>query len=444
MKNKWIQKAAGIFAFAAMLLLGASSCTIEDQVDLNAPSVDAIEADATISELNNIVAGMLSGMRNNLNTYLDDCGIVGRDYYRFSSADPRFTSDIPGVGEAVLDNNTFYIVNPWADAHRVIRTGWVLRHAIENTSAPLTAEQKLGYIGFAKTIQAYEMILVSNLTYSQGIRIDVEDPDNLGPFVSYDAALDAINTLLDEAYTDLTSAGDAFVMTLSSGFVGFDSPATFAQFNRAIKARASAYAQDWNGTLDALSNSFYNINGDLNTGCYVAYSTASGDIPNNLFISLPNQPTNARVALNFWVDDAEAGDLRLSKVAARSETAVSGVLSSDYDVALWSSQDDNVSIVRNEELILLAAEAKIQTGDLAGATADLNVIRQAAGLADYSGAQTQEALTDEMLKQRRYSLFGEGHRWVDMRRYGLLGEIATQNEDEDVWLEFPVPAAEGL
>ncbi|MCU0450661.1 MAG: RagB/SusD family nutrient uptake outer membrane protein, partial [Bernardetiaceae bacterium] len=39
------------------------------------------------------------------------------------------------------------------------------------------------------------------------------------------------------------------------------------------------------------------------------------------------------------------------------------------------------------------------------------------------GATTQAALIDAILKERLYSLFYEGHRWVDMRRYNKLAEI---------------------
>ncbi|MCS6917489.1 MAG: RagB/SusD family nutrient uptake outer membrane protein [Chitinophagales bacterium] len=438
-----------IFLSAAWLLAVSAlypSCTIDEQVDLNAPSVDGIEANATVSELNNLVAGILSGQRNDLDIYLDDHGIIGRDFYRFSSADPRFTADIPGAGSAFLDNNTFYITRPWAACYQVIRNAWVLRHAVVNTSAPLTDEQRKGYLGFAKTIQALQMIWLSNLTHNNPdgcIRVDVEDPDNLGPLVTYDEALNYIAALLDEAYGDLNAAGSSFLFPLSTGFSSFNTPATFAQFNRALRARVAAYQQDWNGVLTSLSGSFINPAGSLTTGAYVSFSTASGDRPNSMYISLPNLPTNARVAVNSWVTDAEPGDLRLSKVAMRTEPAVSGPFSSNYDVAIWSSLDDDIAIIRNEELILLSAEAKIQLGDHMGGVADLNIIRSAAGLPAYSGSMDHESLINEMLKQRRYSLFGEGHRWVDMRRYNRLDQIQTDNPDEDVWPYFPIPASEG-
>ena len=55
---------------------------------------------------------------------------------------------------------------------------------------------------------------------------------------------------------------------------------------------------------------------------------------------------------------------------------------------------------------------------------------------------TQAALIDEMLKQRRYSLFGEGHRWVDMRRYDRLNTLPIDRPDDEVCVIFPRPANE--
>jgi hypothetical protein len=38
-----------------------------------------------------------------------------------------------------------------------------------------------------------------NAQYTNGIRLDVANPENLGPFVTYDEALTAINDLLVSA-----------------------------------------------------------------------------------------------------------------------------------------------------------------------------------------------------------------------------------------------------
>ena len=97
--------------------------------------------------------------------------------------------------------------------------------------------------------------------------------------------------------------------------------------------------------------------------------------------------------------------------------------------------------MRNEELILIYAEANIG-GNNAEAIVALDAIRTGHGLAAYTGGNSDSELTDELLAQRRLSLFGEGHRWVDMRRYGRLGDLPLDRDGDDVWEEFPRPDSE--
>ena len=103
-----------IILIPVLPLMFFSSCKIEPFPDPNNPGADAISANPTPGEIQNLVTGIESGMRDNINFYLDDAGVIGREIYRFSSSDPRFTSDLLGKGTSVLDNNTFYITNPFA------------------------------------------------------------------------------------------------------------------------------------------------------------------------------------------------------------------------------------------------------------------------------------------------------------------------------------------
>ena len=72
------------------------------------------------------------------------------------------------------------------------------------------------------------------------------------------------------------------------------------------------------------------------------------------------------------------------------------------------------------------------------------MIRTAAGLAPYTGATTQAALIDEVLRQRRYELYAEGHRWIDLRRYGRLGTLPIDRAGDDIFSQFPLPEQEVL
>jgi len=100
-------------------------------------------------------------------------------------------------------------------------------------------------------------------------------------------------------------------------------------------------------------------------------------------------------------------------------------------------------MIRNEELVLIYAEAKIGS-DNAEAVVAINVVRAAAGLLPYIGAIDDTALITEVLHQRRYSLFYEGHRWIDMRRYDRLDELTIERPGDVVHTQFPRPLQETI
>lgn len=281
------------------------------------------------------------------------------------------------------------------------------------------------------------------MTHEGGIRIDVADPDNLGPIVGRAEALTAIAGLLDEASVHLQQAGDEFLFPLSSGFAGFSTPLTFLEFNRALAARVAIYRERWQEALDNLQNSFFNLEGDLSRGVYYVFGTGAGDQLSTLFYP-QNAGGELRVAHPSFVADATAGDDRLAKVSLRESPDTQSDLTGAYDVWVYRSNTAPVPIIRNEELILIYAEANIQTGDLDEAVRALNIIRTRHGLQPYTGPVTQAALIDEMLYQRRYSLFFEGHRWIDLRRYNRLDQLPIDRPGDDVWTSFPVPFAENL
>ncbi|MFT3701909.1 MAG: RagB/SusD family nutrient uptake outer membrane protein [Agriterribacter sp.] len=424
-----------------VLLLSACilfySCK-KDYGNLNSSTVEDFLDNATKDELNNLISGTESGMRNVLNMYLDDIGTIGREGYRFSGSEPRYVLDLLGANDGTLSSSNFYITQPWAARYRVVKNCNVLIQAADNSSA-IDAAQKSGYKGFAKTIKAYQLLLNVNLTYNNGIRINVADPDNLGAFVDYPTALTSIASLLDSAYTDLT--GGASIAFPLAGFSGLDDAQGLAQVNRAIAARVAVYQEKWDAALTALDASFFGLDKNFNLGVSHVFGTGSGDQLNGMFIP-QNQTGEIRVAHPSYAADIEAGDDRINKATLRTSTASLSGLSSDRDVWVYTSSTGTIPIIRNEELILIYAEANIQKENFSEAIKAIDKIRTTHGLDPYSGASTHDALITEMLNQRRYSLFYEGHRWIDMRRYDLLNELPIDRTGDDVWDEFPLPVSE--
>ncbi|MDF9795421.1 tetratricopeptide (TPR) repeat protein [Catalinimonas alkaloidigena] len=98
---------------------------------------------------------------------------------------------------------------------------------------------------------------------------------------------------------------------------------------------------------------------------------------------------------------------------------------------------DNVPVIRYSEVLLNRAEALAKTGDDAGALADLNMIRERAGVDPLSGLSGQ-ALVDEILLERRRELFAEGHRVFDITRNGQ-DLVRTDCTSPTCIVEFPDP-----
>ncbi len=435
-----------IFLITVLSSVVLVSCEVEDGKDLNGPSTESISSDLSRGELRDAVFGILSDMRTRLGTQVDGQAVAGREYWRVASSDPRWTADLL---TGTLDNNTFYTTNPYASRYATVKDVNLLLEGLANTTETFTAEEVAGIRGFANTIKAHELLMVLNQQFENGIRVDVADPQNLGPFLSYDDSLTAIFNLLADAATDLSNAGSDLPFSLPSGF----SDVSFLEFNNALAARVEAYRGNYASVLTLLGNSFMNMSGDLSTGAYFTFSLDGADIANPLFFALNSTASNVRLAHPTFLNDAEAGDTRVSKVVLRDSPITVNNENNDqlvgtHDVFVFTSNTASVPIIRNEELILLAAEANHIT-DPTAAVAAIDVIRTAAGLGTYAstGLGTSPAeLVTEILRQRRYSLYAEGgHRWIDLRRFGRLNSDLAGSIDrpgDAIFDRFPTPANE--
>lgn len=97
------------------------------------------------------------------------------------------------------------------------------------------------------------------------------------------------------------------------------------------------------------------------------------------------------------------------------------------------ASDDNIMIMRLADIILLAAEANVQKGNLAAATTLLNQIRSRAGLPNTT-ATTANALALAVLNERRLELVFECTRWNDLKRAdknGIVNVVDIINNQKD-------------
>ena len=365
------------------LALGLGGCGSLDVPDLNNPGLDEFQNNPTRASVGAAATGLLVQIREDLaatNGYVSHLGILGRESYNFDGADPRFITEL--LEGTLNPGNGVFGGHFWEIEYRNIRNVGILLAALD-VVAGLEPAEKEAVRGFAKTIAALEYLIVINTHDTNGAVIQVSsDPRMLDPIVGKDAVFAHIVKLLDEAKAHLLAGGETFPFMLGSGFTGFDTPANFLKANRAIKARVDVYSGNYAAALTALGESFLVVdpaNPNLELGVYHAYGTGPGDTVNRL--NDPNLYAHPSVRMGAEMQPGGAIDSRVqSKLTMAMERTVRGLTSSE-GFTLYTSPSSRLPIIRNEELILLRAEASWRMGGatLAQAIADINFIRERSG-----------------------------------------------------------------
>lgn len=439
--------------YIALLLAGTVLAACKDSTgvpDLNNPSVDEVLGQPlTRGGLQNLATGYHDAQRAALGlapaNYIVFGEVMARDAYRIDASESRYVNEFLN---GTPDASAFSGGGNFTPFFRNIRAANTLLAALTTISVgQITDPQKLAVRGMVKTMKAIDYYRALEYRDSLGIPFAVDQPlgADLAPIVCKPRVLAGIASLLDSAYVDLLAGGPSFPLTLPRGYAGFNTPATFATFNRGWKGKVELYraldhttptgATGFQNAVTALNASFINMT-EPATGVYFQFSTASGDTPNQLVDN--NLHLNPQVS-----DSLQAGDRRGSKIVMIPQASLQGLTyRSNYKV----DQTQAIAFLKNEELVLLRAQAKVGLGDLAGALADVNFVRSASGgLAPLAPFASATAAINAILVEKRYSLlFESAHRLVDLRAYGRLNETFFKKERTgDIFLKaLPIPQNE--
>ncbi len=437
-------------ALLLLAALGTGACSFDLSTNPNSP--DQIGENPSRSQVSSTANGMLVSLRQEFADFALDLGILGREAYRFDGSDPRFTGELltgpldPGGGAFGGDH--------WAEEFNSIRAGNNLL-AVLSTAQALTGEEQSATSGYVKTIQALDFLMILDTHTEDSIPIDVGTDVTAAPapFVSNAAAFARVVQLLDDAQAELAAGGAAFPFSLPPGFAGFDTPATFAQFNRALRARVAVYQNQFADALTALAASFVDPAGDLQRGVYMSYGTGAGDFANSLSIDPQNGENFVHPSIQSGAQlqtDGVTPDQRfLDKTVPRQSQSSNG-LTSALGWVRYPTPATPIPIIKNEELLLLRAEANIGLSDLGSALTDINTVRTRSGNLPALGAfGTPDAALTELLYNKVYSLLFEGgHRWIDARHYARLNTLPIDRPGGDppdvVFSTLPIPTAETL
>lgn len=421
------------FAALAGALVFCGAC----KEGLSAPSQDAIVA-GSAQPVQNLVTGVLATDRGQASAFSNLLypETMARNTAYLTTNEPRFINELIAVP---IDNSDFIGSSGWTAGYQTARAANQLLTGTILSGQP--AGDQSAIRGLVQTIKALDYIREVELRDSLGAVIQSNDPAAVDPFRTKQAVLAYASAVLDSGFQNLTAAGvDATEpVTLPSGYKvagDYTTTANLALLNRGLKGEsevmrgfdhqapcATCFATAITALNQALASAGATPSATvLAQGPYYEYNPSAPE-------SFPNPMVDAHIYLtNNFVNSIQTGDARASKIvkAASASAVVSGLQLTFRDPitdpSIASNLNRPIPMRRNADFYLFRAQAEAETGNLAGATADVNAVRVAEGtLAPLPTFTDKTTARNAILYEMRYSLVYEGPFYLQaLREYGLL------------------------
>lgn len=327
--------------------------------------------------------------------YIFDCNAAIEGLNDANALTPAVRTQLLGEAKFMRAFFYFYLVNLFGDVPLVTTTNWQT-----NSQLPRAAKN-----------QVYQQI-ISDLKDAQGLLSD-----------NY-VALDAIHSttervrpnkwaataLLARVYLYTGDWSDA--QTQASNIINNSSLYSLTTLNNTFLMNSNEaiwqlqpIQQGWN-TQDART--------------FIIPATGPSDVsgPNGYPVYL------SPMLLNSF----EPGDQRLTNwVGSVTVTGTTYYFPYKYkSVTQGAALTEYLMVFRLGEQYLIRAEAEAQLNQGSSASADLNIIRNRAGLSNYAGLTDKASLLSVIAHERQVELFTEwGHRWLDLKRTGNVDAVMS-------------------
>lgn len=439
-------------AAALLLTLGFSTTSCEDIVE--ATPINNLDAEAGYQTTQDVQAGL-----NGAYDALQSANYWGLRYQVFAEMgadNVRHRGTFPSFAQ-IFNNAITFDNTELNNMYNIMYTGinranYVIQQAerFENTSS----FNKTQVIAEARLLRAFHYINL--LGYWGGKPEGYGFPDGLGvplrltptnspsdavaiPRSTEQQVLTAINADIEFAIANLpASVGNRARLSRPAANA---LKARLALRNRDYAAAAAAAAEVPAFTLATNYEAIFRDKNSTESIWELAFDPT--DANQLAFFYFPSaNGGRTEVAFTTSLQQAhETGDLRLPVNAAASPAGTTRKFSRP-------AGDDNVTLIRYPEVLLTRAEALARIGgtaNLTSAVGFLNTVRSRAGL-PARVVTTQQALIDDILRERRVELAHEGFRWFDLRRTGtaltVVPSLASQNQP--FRLLWPIPQREIL
>ena len=435
---------------ALMLLSFMVSC--EDFVDIDDPKKELV-AETVFSDERSaeaVVVGLYSQLVETSYYTALTTGLSGDELTDFSFQ----PNQVQFFANDILPQNDILDVRLWIVLYKVIFSSNAIVEGLENNTE-ITPDRANQFQGEARFIRAFCYFYLVNLFGDIPMITSTDYRENASK------PREATSEIYELIINDLTIALDLLTDDYPTG----EKVRANKSSAHALLARVYLYNGNWSGaeteatsvidntalySLNELSDAFLPNSNEAVLQFFPTTSTFGFNTLEGVNFIIPFAPPFNVALENGFVNSLDANDLRLNAwVGNISDGTQTFYFPFKYKVRFdFTFGGDGVleyaMVIRLAELYLIRAEARIQQDDVTGARADLNVIRDRAGLPNTT-ASDKSSLLLAIEQERQIELFTEwGHRWFDLKRTNraneILGAVKANWQSTDEL--YPIPFRE--
>jgi hypothetical protein len=469
-----IHKISNVLAvFCVAVCLGMASCKKMVTVPLPINSITSEEMFRTdamaMTSMANVLSQMVNGPLSFSNGYATILAGMSADELFYYGAGDAFI--VSFATNQLLYNNS-YTGTVWTSAYKTIyNANSVIEGIAASASGSLTDSVRVRLTAEAKFVRAYCYFYLVNLFGDVPLAMTVDfNKIRYMRRTPVSAVYDQIITDLKEAQAILT---DDYAIAGTAKERIF--PTRWAA--TAMLARVYLYKGDYTNAAQQASaiinnTTLFGLESEPNNVFLIKSKEAIWQLKQGVsdivfkncttegYTFIPTALTTAiaRYCLTpALLNTFETGDKRRTAwvATAAANPVGSNAYPNKYKMGNTGTTSGTASteyymMIRLAEMYLIRAEAAANgaEGGIATAVADLNMIRNRAGVTALPATLTQAEVIAAVARERQVELFAEwGHRWFDLKRTGKAHDVLSAMAAKQPWagdhqLLYPIPPVE--
>ncbi|MBN8856216.1 MAG: hypothetical protein BGO55_08620 [Sphingobacteriales bacterium 50-39] len=353
----------------------------------------------------------------------------------------NFSTSLPLVQAYTNALQAVQAPGPWSNAYNYIYRANAIIEGLKSTKG-VSEKVSSQLIGEAKFLRAFWYFYLANIYGDVPLVVTSDYSINARmPRASAKTIFAQINSDLNDAIATLNNN----YVDISDTVTTLDRVRPNKWAARALLARSYLFEGEFDSAANMASlvignSAFFTVTQDLDSVFLVNSPEAiwqlqmpqpsSYDTYEGAYFILLGEPStnyyNCTALSPQLMGTFESGDHRKIQWVDSVQTG-STTYFFPFKYKVYQTQGDIIersTPLRLAEQYLIRAECRAQSGDVADAITDLNVIRSRAGLPNYSGLQDKNSLLQAILHERQVELFSEcGHRWFDLKRTGSINNV---------------------